>query len=334
MNTRSNTLTWLYNPFYFVAGAKALTLGIITIDLTALIAYMGNVHFDGVLDMHMGRPGPMWLFFAESIIDWLAISLVLWAGGRLISKSSIRGVDVFGTQALARWPMLFVSIIAMPKPVQNAVSTLVAQLTFGSFQFNPAGLVLVLVFAASTLFLLCLMVVLMYQGFCVSCNVRGGKAIGVFIAGLLIAEVISKLALFPLVERAYAAPGPSVQEVQPTASSQTNSGAISAQSELSISQMGEAFVDHLAKGEFALAANGFDETMTRVMPEASMAKSWKDLALLAGAYQRRIETTVQTEQGYQIALVTCQFERTRLNVRVVFDANRQVAGLFYQPAAK
>jgi hypothetical protein len=243
-------------------------------------------------------------------------------------------VDIFGTQALARWPMLFVSIIAMPTAIQNAVSTFVAQLTIGSFQFNPAGLVLVLVFAASTLLLLCWMVALMYQSFCVSCNVRGGKAIGVFIAGLLIAEVISKLALVPLVERAYAMPTPSVQATQPTASSQTNSGVIAAQPELSIAQMGEAFVDHLAKGEFSLAASRFDETMKRVMPEASLAKSWNDLALMAGAYHKRIETSVHTEQGYQIVLVTCEFERTRLNVRVVFDANRQVAGLFYQPATK
>ncbi len=334
MTTRSNTFTWFYNPFYYVAGAKALALGLIAIGLTAFISYLGQVHFDGVLDMHMGRPGPVWLFFAEGIIDWLAISVVLWAGGRLISRSSMRAIDVFGTQALARWPMLVVSIIAMPKTVQNAINTFVAQLTFGSFQFNPVGLVLVLVFAASTLLLLCWMVALMYQGFCVSCNVRGGKAIGVFIAALLIAEVLSKLALVPLVERAYAMPGPSVQAAQPTASSQTNSGAIPAQTELSISQMGEAFVDRLAKGEFALAASGFDETMKRVMPEASLTKSWNDLIALAGPFQKRIETTVHTEQGYQIVLVTCEFERTRLNVRVVFDANRQVAGLFYQPATK
>jgi hypothetical protein len=33
--------------------------------------------------------------------------------------------------------------------------------------------------------------------------------------------------------------------------------------------------------------------------------------------------------GYQIALVTCQFERTLLDIKVVFDSQNQIAGLFF-----
>ena len=36
------------------------------------------------------------------------------------------------------------------------------------------------------------MVVLMYRAYSLSCNVSGGKAIGVFIAALILAEAISK----------------------------------------------------------------------------------------------------------------------------------------------
>jgi len=46
--------------------------------------------------------------------------------------------------------------------------------------------------------LLCWMVALMYKSYSVSCNVRGGKAIGTFIAGLLLAEILSKIAVYRL----------------------------------------------------------------------------------------------------------------------------------------
>jgi hypothetical protein len=42
------------------------------------------------------------------------------------------------------------------------------------------------------------MVVLMYRGFAVSCNVSGGKAIGAFVVALILAEILSKAAIMGL----------------------------------------------------------------------------------------------------------------------------------------
>ena len=39
------------------------------------------------------------------------------------------------------------------------------------------------------------MVTLMYKAYAISCNLKGAKAIGSFIAGLIAAEVVSKLLL-------------------------------------------------------------------------------------------------------------------------------------------
>jgi hypothetical protein len=50
---------------------------------------------------------------------------------------------------------------------------------------------------------LCWMVALMYKSFSVSCNVKGGKAIGTFVAGLIIAEILSKLALVQVMRYAF-----------------------------------------------------------------------------------------------------------------------------------
>ncbi len=39
------------------------------------------------------------------------------------------------------------------------------------------------------------------------------------------------------------------------------------------------------------------------------------------------------QAGYRIELVTCQFERAKLDVKVVYDAKERVAGLFFVPSS-
>jgi hypothetical protein len=63
---------WLFNPFRFIAGFKALLLGLIVIALTSLLASLSDTHFDGTLDVHLGLQAanmgmklPFWLFLAE-----------------------------------------------------------------------------------------------------------------------------------------------------------------------------------------------------------------------------------------------------------------------------
>jgi hypothetical protein len=46
------------------------------------------------------------------------------------------------------------------------------------------------------------MVVLMYKAYAVSCNVKGAKAIGTFIASIILAEIISKVIILSLLSRA------------------------------------------------------------------------------------------------------------------------------------
>ena len=57
-------------------------------------------------------------------MDWLCLGLVLWVGGKIISQSDFRAVDLLGTQALARWPTLFIGLIALPKAFQSFGSEL------------------------------------------------------------------------------------------------------------------------------------------------------------------------------------------------------------------
>src|SRR5262245_5607575 len=97
------------NPFQYLAGGSALILGFAVMLLSGLIASFSHSHFNGVLDFHTWPrvTPPIFLFLAEGIIDWLLLSLFLFAIGKKLSSSrGLRMIDIFGTQALARAPHL------------------------------------------------------------------------------------------------------------------------------------------------------------------------------------------------------------------------------------
>jgi hypothetical protein len=194
---------WLFNPFSFVAGFRALFIGLGIMLISALFGFLGNSHFDGVLDVHTGLEAPLWFFLAEGIIDWMALAIPLFFFGLIVSTSSLRMIDVLGTQALARWPYLITAIVMLPEANRRAGAYLVAKL---GFAVAPAAInyrdMFIFGFAVIVgIFMAIWMVALMYKAYTVSCNIKGVRAIITFIISLIGAEVLSKLSILLLFER-------------------------------------------------------------------------------------------------------------------------------------
>src|SRR5687767_10350791 len=119
MNTDRTPKALLFNPFTYIAGAQALGLGLVAILAAGFIGSWSNTHFDGVLDLHTGACAPLWVFLVQGFVSWLCLSLVLLIVGRMISRTSFRTIDLLGTQALARWPTIFMSLIVLPTGFQR-----------------------------------------------------------------------------------------------------------------------------------------------------------------------------------------------------------------------
>ena len=192
---------WLFNPFVFVAGSISLLLGLVAILLAGYIGSLSNTHFDGVLDMHTGAPATLGKFLAEGVINWLSLAIVLYLVGRIISKSAFRAIDLFGTQALARWPTVIIAVGIMAPPCQRLVKALMpmASNPGASIQAATMDIILSSIVALVMLLALVLMVALMYRSFSLCCNIKGARAAISFVVGILVAEIISKIVLYKVV---------------------------------------------------------------------------------------------------------------------------------------
>src|SRR5690606_17560849 len=109
----------------------------------------------------------------EQVIAWGCSVVIFYLLALILSKSNFRFIDIAGTLAIARTPMLLIVIIAFlskshmdtlkPGTIDNTVMVI--------------GLVMILP--------VIWMIALMYNAFRVAVNVKGAKAIVGFIVGLI-----------------------------------------------------------------------------------------------------------------------------------------------------
>jgi len=94
----------------------------------------------------------------------------------------------------------------------------------------------------------------------------------------------------------------------------------------------ERFVDLLSKGEFSRAAGNFDDVMREALPPEKLKEVWESLIAQTGPFKGRIGARSEKAGKYDIVFVTCRFEKATLDVKVVFNRERQITGLWFVPS--
>jgi len=197
---RPKIAQWLFSPFVYVAGATSLAIGVAAILLAGLLGSLSSTHFDGVLDMHTGLRAPTRVFLMEGVLNWLCLAVVLFLLSKLVSRTSFRARDLFGTQAMARCPTVVTALLALLPAYQRCTAYLSWQLlrVGGQVHLHSADMVVFGLTVVVAIAAIVWMVALMYQSYSTCCNIKGAKAIATFVLGLLVAEAVSKLAIFKL----------------------------------------------------------------------------------------------------------------------------------------
>ncbi len=88
----------------------------------------------------------------------------------------------------------------------------------------------------------------------------------------------------------------------------------------------------MAEGSFAQVVLSFDETMTAALPAAGLAEVWRTLQQQTGDFVEPVGVRMETSAGYRAVIVTGLFGEAKIDIRIVFDGQERVAGLFFKPA--
>jgi uncharacterized protein len=95
------------------------------------------------------------------------------------------------------------------------------------------------------------------------------------------------------------------------------------------------FIGLLAEGDYSTAVEWFNDLMKEQAGSAnSLGSVWSNLIMQVGAYQGPLSLRTSEEASYDIVNVTTQFENSQLDIKIVFDDQGKVAGMWFNPAGE
>src|SRR5262245_118582 len=100
--------------------------------------------------------------------------------------------------------------------------------------------------------------------------------------------------------------------------------------EVPVEKTAKAFVALLGKGEFEQATGSFDEAMLKALPADKLKGTWEKVVGDAGAFKKQLSSRVEKSGKYDVVIVTCEFQKKKLDARVVFDKDGKITGLFFK----
>ena len=193
-----------FNPFLYIAGTKSLVWGVIFIISEAVLFYGSGSMVDGFIHITPKSAGVLlWQTALIQILLWLLPALVLYGCGVVMSRSRIRIVDILGTTAFS-WllllPMAAPCLVpSLSLSLQSVADTVVA----GSAESVPLPSMLLLMAAGMwSMVWYVLFCVWNCNAFATSCNLRGAKAIAVYVAVVLTFALCSPYAIAAFVSAA------------------------------------------------------------------------------------------------------------------------------------
>jgi hypothetical protein len=170
---------------------------------------LGRVHYDGVMDMHVGAGAKPVAFAAEAILDWLIVALLFWGAAAIFSKSKPkpRALDFFGMLGIGRLPFLLAGILWIPSLLGGLMGPLTTTLMSAQSQPNQLMTHLMAVpgigwfFAglAATMVIFAWGLVLNFFAVKEASGMETGPAVAVFAVGTILAEIASKVAVIAVI---------------------------------------------------------------------------------------------------------------------------------------
>jgi len=209
MNWKNDKTVW-YNPFTYIAGGRALLAGLLILLLASAIGTLSGIWFPGVLDIKLTYYGSFAIHFGTSLLVWFISVVVLYVTALLLSPSRVRLLDMAGTLALARAPLLlgaFTGFFGSIKKATDYWLYFAAEKLHGIMPVEMTETVSPVVMhpwdwtVAITLMLVIIavviwMVALMFHAYRVSANLKGVRAGLSFGIGLFVAQIISNILVF------------------------------------------------------------------------------------------------------------------------------------------
>ncbi|MDE6778482.1 MAG: hypothetical protein K2J51_03285 [Alistipes sp.] len=182
----------IVNPFRYVAGVESLAIGAAGAVATAGLSTLSGQSFDGILHVHFA--GTTFLeALAWQAVMWLVFASLLWLAAAISSTSSVRAIDVYGTNLMARLPLAVLLALDF-MPGMEWLREVTPATPVEEIAMHAMSPVMIL-YAVLSLAVVVWFLYWSYEAFAVSANLRGWRAVWQFASCYVAAECIVRFAV-------------------------------------------------------------------------------------------------------------------------------------------
>jgi len=320
MKKQSN-LSLLFNPFERIAGSKALIVGLIFFIISTALAHLGGVVFNGILSIQL-IPINLTQAFIVHGLSLLLLILVMYVTGLIFSPSSIRFIDVVGTMTLSRAPLVLVGAMVSLPIVNGSWRKFVSSILMGETPSDPLVVPIFICSMIVTLICIIWFIVLAYNAFSVSCNIKGMKNNIVFTVSLVLTFVICLFISAKFLP---------VDLTPITSANQMNVESVLGQKENYeiINRIAEQAAKDISEEKYDNVVSYFDDKMKEALTIEKLAEIMKAMEANSGKIVK-VENEVKNTQvdGYRVVMVPVQFEKKSLYFRFTFDDRNKIVGFY------
>ena len=189
----------LFNPFEQFSERPLILFGISVTILLSMTGAFFNARFDGVIDLHFSTPTFFINTLTDNAVNIVILSLALFTLGKFRNNKT-RFVDVFTASLIARIPYYILPFFNWNNTVLVESEKLLKQFMTVqpgvAPQFESTQMLVLVLFAGFSILFLAWFIYLLYQGYKVATNAKGGIEIVLFGVTILIAEVFSKIIFY------------------------------------------------------------------------------------------------------------------------------------------
>lgn len=189
----------LFNPFEQFSERPLILFGISITILLSMTGAFFNARFDGVIDLHFSTPTFFINTLTDNAVNIVILSLALFTLGKFRNNKT-RFIDVFTASLIARIPYYMLPFFNWNNTVLIESEKLLKQFMTVqpgvAPQFESTQMLVLVLFAGFSILFLAWFIYLLYQGYKVATNAKGGIEIILFGVTILIAEVFSKIIFY------------------------------------------------------------------------------------------------------------------------------------------
>ncbi|NDV95650.1 hypothetical protein D0T84_12105 [Dysgonomonas sp. 521] len=202
MKSKSRIFAWLFQPFQFIAGGKALVFGLCIMLLLSIIGYLGNTHFNGVIGMQyapLSHPTAYIVHIAYQVIALISMTAVFYITARVTSKSSVRVIDIAGTMSLSQIPHVLFGLIGLIPAVHLEIGNIDTANIAQVMAILKENIILMAAISVTSIIIIVWSIALKYNAYSVSGNIKGIVGGVSFAIALIVSEIISKILIYIVV---------------------------------------------------------------------------------------------------------------------------------------